>query len=73
MKGIVVAAVVLFISLVFGQFIDKSIDDTSKTSSLPMQTILSVVKIILGFPGDIIEIILKIIVLIFIVIGGEAV
>ncbi|MCX6773065.1 MAG: hypothetical protein NTV88_04840 [Candidatus Micrarchaeota archaeon] len=73
MKGIIAAIVVLLISLVFGQMIDENIDNTAKTVSAPVQALLYIVKAILGYPDDIIEIVVKIIVLAGITLGGEAI
>lgn len=73
MKGLVGAMVILMFSLIFGQIIDESIDSSIKISTGPVVVLLNIVKILLGFPNDIIELILKILVLAGIAIGGEAI
>ena len=73
MKGIIGALALLIISLVFGQVLDQSIDAAIAVSSGINSVLLNVLKILVGFPNDIIEFALKILVYLGILIGGEAI
>ena len=73
MKGIFAAGIILFISFIFGQIIDQSIDNTIKISSGLVIPVLYALKILLGLPTDILEFVAKLILVVLVVIGGESV